>query len=338
MVVPNAVARYLGRLSREGKRLSVQKRSEEEPKSFGVFLGSFVHPPTASQTRLLSKWDVLVLDPLQDGVLDALSMAGQPSSTHILGRIDVRTLGNVDASTGTLSTSSDEVIRVLGTLAQTLGTKFKSPGDMPMPFTGVLLANCQTYLQPVVLNETAKYINSLGLDLWLEIDASPMACLTQRQCRDINMELVMGLIYRNGTIRPDGDRQNYFQMAEMRTAMRAVAAQRTRSLMMMWETVDDGVEQQYAVVQRTFNWCRFNNALCWIGSTSALTDANAAAVHTVDDKPLGALMWLKNEDVMKAHDVWRANDQVRTNCPLPLGAIPYTIVLYSTRALMRGAG
>tara|TARA_R110002060_G_scaffold18253_8_gene25194 strand:+ start:554 stop:868 length:315 start_codon:yes stop_codon:yes gene_type:complete len=99
-------------------------------------------------------------------------------------------------------------------------------------------------------------------------------------------------------------------MAEMRQVMRAVAAQRTRTVMAIWETIQTGNDQQYAVVQRTFNWCRFSNFLCWIGSEAALTDAAAAAQQTVEEKPLGALMWLKGEDIMKAHDTWRANDQV----------------------------
>jgi hypothetical protein len=305
VVVPTPVARHLDRLRRNTKQVSLQKISAEELKSFGVFLGSFSSPPTLTQARLLSQWDVLVLNPLQDGILDALSTC-QPTSTHILGRLDVRTLVKSDCSS-----SSDEVIQSLDIVAQTLATYFKNQQDVQSPFTGVLLADFQTHFQPAVLNEVTKYINGLGLDLWLEM--SPPAYLTERQCRDINMKFIRGIIFRNGTIRPDGDRQNYFQMTEMRTAMRTVAAQRVwhGPPIVMWETVDDGVELQYAVVQRTFNWCRYNSALCWIGTTAALTDAEAAAAQTVADKPLGALMWLKDDNVMKAHDIWRSNDQVR---------------------------
>ncbi|PVH67325.1 hypothetical protein DL98DRAFT_602971, partial [Cadophora sp. DSE1049] len=258
VVVPTTVARYLKRLDNDEKKpLSRRARSTAEPKSFGVFLGEFANPPTASQTRLLSKWDILVLDPLQRGVIDTLSTENV-SSIHTLGRLDLRALANSDGS------SSDEgVIEVLKILAQTLTTHFGS--QTQSHFTGVLLADYRMHLQPVVLNEFAKYVHRQGLELWLEIDTSPTACLTERQCREINMDLVRGLIYRNGTIRHDGDRQNYFQMAGMRQVMRAVAAQRSRTLMVLWETIDDGVKQQYAVVQRTFNWCRFSNSLCWIG-------------------------------------------------------------------------
>jgi hypothetical protein len=85
--------------------------------------------------------------------------------------------------------------------------------------------------------------------------------------------------------------------------------------MMMWETVDEFSELQYAVVQRSFNWCRFNSAPVWVGSEAALNDADSAAALTVAEKPLGALMWMKDELNMKAHDIWRTNDQIsQTSC------------------------
>lgn len=277
----------------------MQRGPTEEPKSFGVFLGGFDYPPTLAQASLLSQWDVLILDPLKDGILDALSTC-QPSSSHILGRLDVGMLVKLDCSS-----NSDEVIRSLGIVAQTLTTYFKSP------FNGVLLANCYTHFQPPVLNEVAKFINGLGLDVWLEI-CGP-AYLTERQGRDIDMKFIRGIVYRNGTVRPDGDRQNYFQMAAMRTAMRAIAAQRVKHgpTRIMWETIDDGMELQYAAIQRSFTWCRYNSALCWIGHAAALIDAEAAVTQTVANKPLGALMWLKGDDIIKVHDTWRSNDQVR---------------------------
>lgn len=236
-------------------------------------------------------------------MLDALS-TDHASSIHKIGRLDLRALADSSASS-----NSEEVIRVLSALAETLSTHFQS--QLHMPFTGVLLAGFKNHLQPVVLNKTATYVRSLGLELWLEIETSPLECLTQLECRGIKMDLFKGIVYRNGTIRRDGDRQNYFHMTEMRTAMRAIAAQRSGSLMALWETLDDGVQPQYAIVQRSFNWAQFNSALCWIGSAGSLTDADAAAVHTVHNKPLGGLMWLKDENVMQAHNFWRANNQVR---------------------------
>jgi glycosyltransferase involved in cell wall biosynthesis len=310
VVVPIPVARYLDRLRRDGKQLSTQKRSkEEEVKSFGAFLGSFDMPITLGQAEMLSQWDVVVLDPLQTGVLDALSIC-EPTCKHILGRMDVRMLTALESAS-----NNGEIIRSLIVVAETLVKKFTNQQHAQSPFTGVVLAECHGHFQPVVLNEVVKYINGVGLDVWLEM--SPPAYLTESQCRDINMSLIRGLIYRNGTIRRDGDRQNYFQMTEMRTAMRTIAAQRVRHgpPMIMWETVDNGVELQYAVVKRSFDWCSYNSALCWVGSEAALTHADVSAARTVADKPLGALMWLKGESVMKAHDLWRSNDQIaQTSC------------------------
>lgn len=101
-------------------------------------------------------------------------------------------------------------------------------------------------------------------------------------------------------------------MSPMRIVQRAVAAQRVPHgpPMMLWETIDDGVQLNYAVVQRSFNWAGFNSALPWVGSASALTDVDAARTHSVREKPLGALMWMKNDKNMKAHNIWRANDKV----------------------------
>ena len=306
--MPRSVARCLARLCSNSKPIAARAAVEDEPKSFGVYVGSFTNPPTTQQAHLLSRWDVLVLDPLKDGVLDALSTCGSPS-THIVGRLEISTLIKSEKSS-----SHDDVIRAIGIIAQTLTTRFTTPQEIPSastsPFTGVLLADFEAHFQPPVVNEIARYIRGLGLDLWLEM--APPAYLPERECRAINMELVRGVVCRNGTIRPDGDVQDYFQMASMRTAMRAIAAQRVRHgpPLMIWETVDDNVKLQYAVVQRSFNWCRYNSARCWIGPAAALTDAAVSAAASVSEKPLGALMWLKNEDSMRAHDWWRSNDQV----------------------------
>jgi glycosyltransferase involved in cell wall biosynthesis len=305
VVVPAPVARYLSGLKKDTKQSSdhsIQKISTEELKSFGAFLGSFANPPTPAQAQLLSQWNVLVLNPLEDGVADAVPIS---TSKHILGRLDVRTLVNSEDSS-----STDDVIHSIARIAETLKTYFQGQS-----YTGVLLANFQSHFQPPVVTEIAKYINGFGLDLWLEM--APPAYLTEREGRDINMEFIRGIICRNGTIRTDGDRQNYFQMTEMREAMRMIAAQRVLHgpPIMMWETVDDDAQLDYAVVQRSFNWCRYNTTLCWIGHASALIDADIAAENTVAEKPLGALMWLKNEETMKSHDIWRENNQIsRSSC------------------------
>lgn len=299
--VSRPVARYLQRMKKEypSSSSALKKSGEEELKTFGVFLGGFSTPPTQAQQKILSKWQVLVVDPSQPGVVDTLS--SYPSNAkEILARIDVSAAVASDASI-----SSETIIRNLETVIQALrnvsGTQV---------FTGILLANFRTHFQPAVVSELARFTSTLNQELWLELSYPDY--LSEDEATQTDMTFVRGIVYRNGTMRPDGDRQNFFQMNEMRTAMRAVAGQRVAHgpALVMWETVDDDAQMQYAVATRTYNWCVFNSALCWVGHNDSLFNADVAESRSLKAKPLGALMWLKNEENMKAHDAWRVNDTI----------------------------
>ncbi|KAL4914633.1 hypothetical protein BDW62DRAFT_204388 [Aspergillus aurantiobrunneus] len=306
--VPPGIARYIERLTKETPSLHTALSRLAEPKSFGVYLGSFDNVPPPEQTRLLSQWDAVVLDPLQHGVLDAL--AGDTAATHILARLDVRRLVESDHTA-----HGDEVIHAICALTTTLTTFLKRPGEAQSPFNGVLLADCHDLFQPVVLNEVVSFINRLGLDVWLEV--FPPEYLPERTCREIDMACIRGMVYRNGTILPNGDRRNYFQMEKMRTVMRVVAAQKPigESTLAMWETVDDDVELQHDVLHRSYKWCNYNSVMSWIGPQAALTDATIASARTVIHEPIGALMWMKNEKTLEAHDIWRNNSKISpTSC------------------------
>ncbi|KAI9371571.1 hypothetical protein BJX61DRAFT_510991 [Aspergillus egyptiacus] len=301
--VPSATARCIDRLKRDTPTLSTPGSPAPEPRSFGVYLGSFESPPTPDQARLLSQWHVVVLDPLQAGVLDAL--ARETTATHVLARLDVRKL--VESETGS---QSDEAIRALSALISTMRSSLKRPGDAQSLFNGVVLADCHDHFQPVVLNEVVKLINHLGLDVWLEV--APPDYLSERTCREIDMTRIRGVVYRNGTILPNGDRRNYFQMEKMRVVMKVVAAQKPigESTLAMWETIDDGVKLSHDVLHRTYKWCNYYSAMSWIGSQAALTDAAVASATTVVHEPIGALMWMKNERTLQAHDTWRQNENI----------------------------
>ncbi|KAJ5261171.1 hypothetical protein N7478_011766 [Penicillium angulare] len=302
--VPTAVTRYIDRLSTGTRQLGVPRSEVKTPKAFGVYLGSFSNPPTADQSRLLSQWDVIVLDPQQDGVIEALS-AGS-SASHILGRLDVRKL----VATADSGSHRDEVVRAIYVLTQTMVNHLKHPQDVQSKFTGVLLADCSAYFQPVVLNEVVKFINNLGLDVWMEF--GPPEYLGERQCREIDWTSIRGVVYRNGAIRSDGDRCNYFQMEKMRTVMRVVAAQKPigDSTIAMWETIDNGIEIKHDVLHRSYKWYNYNSAMSWIGPQAALTDARTATAETVVHEPIGALMWMKNEQTLASHDIWRQNENI----------------------------
>ncbi|KAE8341479.1 hypothetical protein BDV24DRAFT_163318 [Aspergillus arachidicola] len=307
--VPAAISRYLDRLSKEAQPLSVERYAGKDLQSFGVFLGSLSSPPTPDQAQLLQQWDITVLDPTQEGVLSALS--AQRTASYTLGRLDVRVLANSERAS-----DNDEVIQALEVVSQTLRTHFKQSQDAQSPFNGVLLADFLAHFQPVVLNALVKYINQLGIDVWLEL--SPPAYMTEQQCRDIDMLPIRGFIYRNATISPDGSSRNYFQMTEMRTVMRAIASQKSMggTTIAMWETIDNGVELSHDVIHRSFKWCNYRSARCWIAPRAALCDATVATARTITEEPLGALMWMKGNEVTEAHNIWRSNSKV---CQTPCG-------------------
>lgn len=211
------------------------------------------------------------MDPLRPGVLEGISTSECTASQRV-GRLDVNAVVAFDRSSGNHDDS-----RVLSILDSTIATKWRRPQDTQSPFTGVLLANWQSEITPVVLNELIKYLKSLNFDVWLE--AAPPAYLTERECDEIDISLVRGIICRNGTIMYNGDRRNYFQMTDMRRTQRALAKHMSLGgkTLMMWETIDDQVELTHSVVQRSFNWCRFNTTVSWIGPETALKDADVAA-------------------------------------------------------------
>lgn len=246
---------------------------------------------------------MLVLDPLQHGVLDALTRDGD--AAHTLGRLDIRKM----VATGSGS-HRDEVIRAIDVLTAAIGSYLKRPHDARTPFTGVLLADCDEHLQPVVLNEVVNFVKNLGLDVWMEF--GPPDYLSEHQCREINWLNVCGVVYRNGTILPNGDRRNYFQMEKMRTVMRVIAAQKPigDSTLAMWDTVDDGVEISHEVLHRSYKWCNYNSAMSWIAPRAALMNAKVASDKTVIHEPIGAMMWLKDEQTMASHNIWRENEFV----------------------------
>ena len=285
--------------------------ADEDLKTFGVYLGPLSNPVSPAQQSLLSQWDILVVDPFADGVREVLAslMASSSLSSHVIGRLDISSLAQAAASN-----KGDHAVECLRLLSDAVDSCLKNLEDdhLQSPFSGILLAGFSAYFKPTVINRIVDWIRSLGLEVWLELRDPDY--LSEQEASTIAMSQIRGLVYRNATIRRDGDRQNFLQMTRLRTTMRAVAAQRAvpAPRLVLWETIDDTQPIDYAVVTRTYNWSTYNSALCWIGHESALTTASSAvkAEEVVTTKPLGALMWLKNEDNMRAHDVWRINDNI----------------------------
>lgn len=175
---------------------------------------------------------------------------------------------------------------------------------------GLVFANWQTHLPPTVCNRLLAHVNSLDLQVFLEV--APPGYLDPTECLEIDMNLIKGIIFRNGTIMRNGDRRNYFQMEDMRRGIRALAKVSFKgdTTVMIWDTIDDGIELSHAVAKRSFNWCRFHCVISWIGPEAALNDARIAIDQTQVEEPLGALMWLKTNTTVSAHEAWRLNDRV----------------------------
>lgn len=239
------------------------------------------------------------MDPFKTGVASAA--ASKCTASHILGRLDVENLVHDQGATG-----NKGMVKTFHTVCQTLVASFQLSS-----FTAVLLVNWSSQFPPVVFNELIRYANTLGLDVYLEIAAPTF--LTEEKCREIDLSVIKGIVCRNGSILPDGSHRNYFQMIEMRRALRALKVQ-TRmgaSNIMFWETIDDDVELKHCVIKRSFIWCKFNSVIAWIGPRAALMDEKIAMRKTVQGEPLGAMMWLKSDNVVKVQDLWRNNNKVR---------------------------
>ncbi|KAK3342187.1 glycosyl transferase [Lasiosphaeria hispida] len=307
--LPKPISRHLRRLKvgcieKLGVKSSLAERKTTVPKSFGIFLGGLSSPPTVDEQRLLSQWDVLVVDPLRDGVVGGL--AGCPSAAvQVLARLDVSSL----AKGSSASLKNEDVIQKLSAVVEMVKTRLET-ADGHRPFTGLLLASFHLHFSPAVVNGLAALVGDAGLDVWLEL-AHP-DYLDEDEARAIDMSQVHGLVYRNALLHPNGQWKNYFEMAAMRAVMRAVTAQKVAHPIALvgWETIDDEVQPDYASVVRAHKLYTFYNALSWIGPSEAQHNVEAAKMRTIHAKPLGALMWLKNEKTMEAHNLWRANNEV----------------------------
>ncbi|KAM3424846.1 hypothetical protein BST61_g6824 [Cercospora zeina] len=305
--VPPAVKEFLDGLRSKGQSISADARGGQDAKTFGVYLGSFATPPNPQEMAILSKWDIVVLDPAQTGVLDAA--ASHCSSAQILGRLDVTSV----VDDGTATTEGDFVL-ALETITNFVSSRFRGSHRMYSPMTAILLANWQSKLPPVICQELIRYLRGLNFDVFLEL--SEPEYLTDEECRYTGIDLIKGLICRNGTILRNGDRRDYYQMANMRRAQRALAKHMSLGgiVFAMWETLEDMKALSHSVANRSYLWCRFNTALSWIGSETALKDTDTAQRDTLAGLPLGALMWMKGWEVMIMHDTWRLNDSIVQEC------------------------
>ncbi|KAH2704297.1 hypothetical protein KXW03_002251 [Aspergillus fumigatus] len=278
-VVPRNVLDRLDRLSRQ--QLSLPNvQWAKKPSSFGVYLGSFDASPTRDQSRLLSQWDLLIVDPAQSGVVEALSRAERK---QFLGRVDV------GSGSGSTLAAIDRIESAL--------SRFDGA-----PFSGMLLANWESSFNPAAIRKLAEALHAFGLPVYLE--TAPPDFLQDH--KTLQTDAIAGLVIRNASIMPDGEKRDYFQMIKMQPTIKAFVSEACMRdfVVMAWETVDDNAHLSNAVIQRSLQWCNFYSAITWIGRQAALHDAS---LNVKIPEPLSAFSWLKEAEIMKVHDIWRAN-------------------------------
>ncbi|RMZ78616.1 hypothetical protein DV738_g3716, partial [Chaetothyriales sp. CBS 135597] len=300
--IPPNVLRYLLELKGSTTQLVCQKPVEHNPRSFGVYLGAFGTTLSEAETSLLSKWDLIVLDPAQPGVFQA---AATSSSSQKVARFDLTTVITTPATE-----QDKDNLDHLKLVVRHIKNSFLASEKHGATLTGALIANWQPYFSPRVCNGIIHFVDCLGLTVYLEM--APPAYMAQEEHQTLDLETVSGVVLRNATILPNGDRRNYYQMIEMLDALRSLARQSTirTSIVMVWDTLEDSIQLDHAVAKRSFNWCRFNCALSWIGPESALSNADIAIERTVAGEPLGAMMFLKDDETVVLHDAWRYNDTI----------------------------
>lgn len=286
-IVPPRIASQLATLAQQVPPLVSTQPTSKKPASFGVYLGPFSIPASKAHARILAQWDLLIVDPFQVGAVD---VAAEARGCQIIGRVDwTRILAEGDDA----YTSVDKIFDVLV-------KTFKDTA-----FSGVLFAEWEGRFLPAVLREVLTVVNSLGLRVYLE--TAPPDFLQDGHV--LQNEAIGGLVIRNASIMPNGEKRDYFEMTNMQKTVKAFVSESCLRdfVVMAWETIDDQVSVPNSVVKRSVQWCSFYSAITWLGPKAALTDAT---VNVPVIEPLGAFEWLKDDKVMKLHDVWRGNAEI----------------------------
>ncbi|RDI86197.1 hypothetical protein Vi05172_g3831 [Venturia inaequalis] len=300
---PELSQHVISRLQDQYKRSAISfdalGKSIPKPTSFGVYLGILHNPTTGEEERLLHQYDLLVVDPSQAGVLDALAEPELEVSPHVVGRLDLFQMLN-SASLGTENKMTLSLERVL----VAVDGLFQHPGAQ-RAFTGLMLAGWHSHLPTTMLNVLARCLAEMGFDVYLEI--VPPHFLEGPSLPDL--ACFAGVMVKNGTILPNGEVRDYFQMEKMRSTTKAFVAQSClRSFtVMIWDTIDERVEVSHAVVKRSFGWSGYHGAITWIGSEASITHAESNVPVL---EPLAAFHWLKDQKVMQFHEVYRKTRQL----------------------------
>jgi hypothetical protein len=266
-----------------------------KPTSFGVYLGLLSTPITKEEVQTLSQWEAVVLDYCEPGILEAVSDDGVPMGPHIIARLDLAQTIKFAAMDSELDMS-----RTVYVLSWTIRQTLRRP-DQRRYFTGVLVAGWRGLVSTPLLNGLAKLLSAYGLEVYLEIGAPDFLDGVQK----LDLTLFAGMVVRNGTIKSNGERRDYFDMDKMKTTTKSFVSQACQRpfVTMMWDTIEDDVPLSHAVVRRAHMWCNYHGAVPYFTRQRALT--YLAEVRPCEE-PLAAFQWLKNRKVMDVHEKYRA--------------------------------
>jgi glycosyltransferase involved in cell wall biosynthesis len=265
-----------------------------KPSSFGVYLGPLSNPVSEAEENVLSQWEAVVLDPAQAGVLDAVHEERIPLGPHIIARLDLEDLLQVTALQ-----SEVNMLRAVYVVSQQIQQNLRRPHQRRY-FTGVLIAGWRERISIQLLNIVAKLFSAHGLDPFLEI--GPPNFL--EDVDKINLKRFAGVVVRNGTILPNGERRDFFAMDKMKSTTKAFVSQSCLRpfTVLMWDTVDDEADLSHAVTRRAHMWCSYHGAVPYIAREAAIT--NVTQVRPCEE-PLAAFQWLKQRRVMGIHEAFR---------------------------------
>ena len=259
------------------------------------------------EERNLSQWDTVVLDHCEPGVLEAVGDDSVPLGPHIIARVDFLQVLNFQAMDNEV-----DMLRAVYHVSKVIQTTLRKP-DQRRYFTGVLLAGWRERLSTPVLEGLAKLFTAHGLDIFLEI--GPPNFLDG--LKNFSLKQFAGVVVRNGTILENGERRDFFDMDKMKGTTKAFVSESCMRpfTVMMWDTVDNGVDLSHAVARRAHMWCSYHGALFFSARQAALTDMSLVEPC---EEPLAAFQWLKSRKVMAIHEKFRSTRIVS----LPISILP----------------
>jgi len=271
---------------------------QKRPATCSVYLGRFDIPITEAQSRILCDRDLVILDPTQPNVIEAVSQisVNPDRLSHKVGRLNV---GGMSHASSRIPDQQALFVDALDQILNFLLSNFQDQDGRNNGFFGVLLTSWEVF-PTSILHQLCDVIHSLGLKVYLEIGTPSFLQNPAAIARDS----VSGLVIRNGLMDRSAKRKDCFELEAMRVTIKAFVAQSCvrEFTVFAWETYDDNVVPSSSVLKRTFTWCSFYNVVPWIGPESALLEGSVEAVQS---EPLSAFSWLKDPRVIKIHETWK---------------------------------